>query len=111
MCFIPNDTPHGHFGKDPPPDCFTIGCELPPNWQAVYTGMLTLRLINCDITKARHCSKDISFAYLNCSKEISFVVGAIRDSGCELEVLNEISDDIGFYAVYVGHFTYFFRIL
>lgn len=38
-------------------------------------------------------------AYLNCSTEISIVVGAIRDSGCELEVLNEIGGDIGFYAV------------
>jgi len=53
-CFIPIGTPHGHFGKDPPPNCFTIGCELPLNWRAVYTGEMRLRLTNGDITKASH---------------------------------------------------------
>lgn len=52
--FIPINSPHGHFGKEPPPDCFTIGCELPPNWQAVYTGVMRLRLMSGDTTNAYH---------------------------------------------------------
>jgi hypothetical protein len=41
-----------------------------------------------------HYLMSFGFSYLSCLKEISFVVRAIRDSGCKLEVLHEIIDNL-----------------
>lgn len=52
-CFIPSTSPHGRLGVSTTTTCAFIS-QLPNNWSAVYTSMLSLRLSDGSVTSHYH---------------------------------------------------------